>query len=78
MSSKEETEALDALLQALWPRLKVSSKRCFLHGMQRLVNDYSGTMQFHCNKGGVRLVSSGQEFRPSDTEFRLGDSNELT
>ena len=66
----------EPLLKVLWPKLKRSTQLSLLHVMQRLANDYTGQVELHCNKGGVRLVRLGQEFRPSDTEMRLGEDNE--
>lgn len=62
----------DQLLARLWPQLTKSARQLLLKEMEMLVEGYSGLMELHCWKGGVRLLRLGsgtQDYKPADTEY---------
>ncbi len=53
-------------LQELWPRLTPSAQEILTKVAELLVEGHSGTLELHCNKGGVRVLREGKwkEYRP--------------
>jgi len=58
----------DSKLEALWPRLSASARVMLCKQAELLVERYSGVMEIHCNKGGVRLLRAPYEYKPGDTD----------
>ncbi len=56
----------DSKLEALWPRLSASARVMLCKQAELLVERYSGVMEIHCNKGGVRLLRAPYEYKPGD------------
>lgn len=52
-------------LPAIWTKLKPSAREMLYHTAQRLISGHSGTIELHCNNGGVRMLRIGEELRPS-------------
>lgn len=48
----------------LWPRLAKSAQHVLIKEMEILVEGYSGRMELHCHNGGVRLLRTGQDYKP--------------
>lgn len=62
-----------ATLSDLWNRLRPSAQQALRHAAELLVEGHSGTIELQCHKGGVRLLRSGREWRPSDGETQYGE-----
>ena len=76
MGKEEKDVELDGetlLLLAHWSKLKPNARRCMLHVVQQLISDYTGTVRWQCNKGGVRKVFLEQEFNGNEVEVVLGE-----
>ncbi len=61
--------------QELWTQLSKSAQEMLTRQAEFLVEGYTGKMELHCHKGGVRLLRLGTEYRPGEMEFRTGEDD---
>jgi len=57
---------------ALWAELSDSARLAIARVAAELTTKYTGAIELDCNRGGVRRVRFGTEWRPGDREFRPG------
>lgn len=61
----------------LWARLTEKQREALVKVAEELAQGYSGDITLACNKGGVRLIRFGTEWRPGDgtREYIMGEGS---